>query len=84
MKHAADYEVVLVTNETIFIKDLDRGGRSVTNDAEAVVERLLETYGKTRDIVYRDSQGQWDCLLHDGNEFVGFAPFRGDLPKVLR
>lgn len=44
---------------------------TVTNDAEFVVEQMLETYGNMP-IVYRDSCGQWDQLCHDGKKFTHY------------
>lgn len=72
----ADYEVVEVVADLVFLVDLDRGGRSVTNDAEAVVAEMLAMHPGRR-VVYRDSRGRWDELCHDGRAFVGFAPWQG-------
>ncbi len=79
MKRKSDYKVVAVTEDSVFIRDLNLGGLSVTNDAENVVEQLLKTHG-IKDIVYQDTEGQWDMLIHDGTQFIGFGAFRGDLP----
>jgi hypothetical protein len=53
------------------------GGMTVTNQAERVVRRLaaggLEDYHR---IVYRDSEGVYDELVHGRGEFIGFAPIR--------
>jgi hypothetical protein len=61
----------------IFIRDTGRGAvRSVTNDAEYVVEQLcleFEIGDETR-IFYEDSSGQIDELLHSGSKFRGFKP----------
>lgn len=84
MKSRSDYSVVEVTDTTIFIVDLNLGNKSVTNDAESVVEDLIRKYGSDKEIVYRDSQNHWDVLCHDGNEFIGFAPYRGSYrPKIV-
>jgi hypothetical protein len=64
----------------VLIEDLN-GPMSVTNDAEAVVQDiLLRGYLRSR-ILYRDSAGQWDELLHNGIEFTGFGP--GYTPTVV-
>lgn len=76
---SADYQIVRETPDIIFIEDLDLGNRSITNDAEEVVETLLFLSGRKR-IVYKDSMGQWDELVHDGEKFTGFAPYKGELP----
>lgn len=67
-----DFSVVLVEDETVYIKDLNKGGISVTNGAEVVVKTLFDRYGNRR-IIYRDSDGNWDELLHRRGEFLGFA-----------
>jgi hypothetical protein len=72
----ARYEFI---NETaqgiIFIEDVGHNHTiSVTNDAEAVVYEIVNKYGDKR-IVYKDSMGNWDELLHDGDQFTGFAPY---------
>jgi hypothetical protein len=54
----------------IVVVDND-GPVSVTNDAEEVVPYLLSVYGN-HPIVYRDTSGSWDRLVHDGSKFVGF------------
>lgn len=78
---AAEFEIVQVLEEVIYIADLDRGGRSVTNDAEAVVEELAAAH-LARRIVYRDTAGRWDELRHEDGRFVGFAPWAGPVPQM--
>lgn len=70
-----DFNVVRVTHDFVFLTDeADKtGGRSVTNAAEAVVAECLREYGKRR-IIYRDTGGQWDELVHDGERFTTYAP----------
>jgi hypothetical protein len=70
-------EIGLVKHERgkyIFIRDTGHGAvRSVTNDAEYVVEQLcleFEIGDETR-IFYEDSSGQIDELLHSGRTFRG-------------
>jgi hypothetical protein len=59
----------------IFVRDIGHhNGRSVTNDAEAVVGQLYLDFGidnATR-IFYEDSEGEVDELLHAGRVFRGF------------
>jgi hypothetical protein len=60
----------------------DDGGedsRSVTNDAELIVAELWRLYRPGR-IVYCDSRGEWDEILHEGPRFKGFAPWAGPVP----
>jgi hypothetical protein len=53
---------------------VDRDGPvSVTNDAENVVAYVLERYLKKPRILYKDTDGEWDELLHDGEKFTGFS-----------
>jgi hypothetical protein len=68
----ADFEIVFVESEFILIKDLDLGNKSVTNDAEAVVEMLLDSFGDRR-IFYYDSTNEIDELEHDGKRFATFG-----------
>jgi hypothetical protein len=54
-----------------FLVDHD-GKKSITNDAEAVVQHVLAAFPNHR-IFYQDTQGDWDELVHNGVEFVRFA-----------
>jgi len=74
----ATFEVVKVTDEMVWIRDLD-AGRSVTNDAERVCDELAIEYGNRR-IVYRDTDGNWDELVHEHGKFLSFASARGMAP----
>lgn len=65
--------------EFVFIIDMDMG-LSVTNDAENVVPEVVREYGNKR-IVYRDTAGQWDELVHDNGKFVRFAPYDGPIKQ---
>jgi len=72
----AQFEVLQhESGKYIFIRDTGHNtGRSVTNDAEYVVEKLYEEYGitdKTR-IFYKDSIGCVDEMLHAGKVFTRF------------
>ena len=53
----------------------ENGLVSVTNDAEDVVDTLLDRFPGHR-IIYRDSMGAWDELRHEQGRFVGFAAAR--------
>lgn len=68
----ADFNIAFVGDEFVLIRDLDMGSKSITNDAEAVVEMLLDAYGSDRRIFYVDSMLFTDEILHDGVRFTGF------------
>jgi hypothetical protein len=57
-----------------FVVVADLGtGMSVTNDAERVVQSLAaEVPLKGKRIIYRDTEGRWDELRHQGGRFSHF------------
>lgn len=58
----------------VVIVDLGTG-RTVTNAAEDVLLELgRELSLEGRRVIYRDTDGRWDELLHEGVHFRGFAP----------
>ena len=66
----------------LFIEDLNRGGMSVTNDAERVFEWCQFYYGKGKGIrvVYRDSEGEWSEIVEKETwlgKGIGFEPWHG-------
>lgn len=76
----ASYSVDRVTSNPskmhkgiVFIVDNDVG-MSITNDAENVVVDVLANYPNHR-IIYRDTTGQWDELLHWNGQFAGYKPY---------
>lgn len=58
-------------NGAVLLTDLD-GSMSITNDAEAVVEHVLSQGSPDVRIFYKDTDGQWDELVHDGKAFTAF------------
>lgn len=63
-----------VTDGFVLLVDQDRG-MSVTNDAENVIADLAaEGLLQGRAVLYRDTDGRWDELGHDGARFTGFRP----------
>jgi Family of unknown function (DUF6011) len=71
----SDYEVEL-DGEFVLVTDLDRGGRSVTNDAPGVVGDLVRA-GLLRPgmrILYQDSRAVWDEIVVRDGRHLGFAP----------
>lgn len=63
-KNHADYEVVRVEEDRIFIVDLDLGNKSVTNDALFVYHELNNNFPGKR-VIYRDTIGNWDELYYN-------------------
>lgn len=79
MRHPVSWSVHALTADVVFIVDDDSGGMSVTNAAESVCRQCFAAFGN-RAIVYRDSMGRWDRLVHAAGRFIGFAPFAGSVP----
>jgi hypothetical protein len=77
MKLRSTFTITSVTDDTVFLVDQDEG-MSVTNDAEQVVEYVNNLHPGKR-IIYRDTEGRWDELLHDNGVFLDFAPYQKPL-----
>ena len=74
-----------VEGDFILIVDLILGGKSVTNDADLVVQDLMRR-GILRDgsrLIYRDTMGLWAEMLHSTGQFNAFAPI-ADRPVTDR
>jgi hypothetical protein len=69
------FEIVRVTDDTVFLIDLDEGRTSVTNDAENVFAYIQKIH-PNKHVVYRDSMGCWDEIIMDRG-VVTFAPHYG-------
>lgn len=68
------YTVQGVVGNHVFVIDDDLPRfTSLTNAAEDVVLKLIKEHGPDKRFFYRDSQGSWDELKHDGSAFTGFA-----------
>ena len=76
MMHTARWSLYRLTEDIAFIVDDDTGGMSVTNAAELVCADCFRAFGDRR-IVYRDTSGDWDELVHDHGTFVRFKSWRG-------
>ena len=68
----SSFSITEIKDDRVVILDNNLGGRSVTNDAENVVEYLYSVYGNRR-IFYIDSDGVLDELRHKNGNFVGFG-----------
>jgi len=70
-----NYQIITETDSYILIEDISylNGGRTITNDAERVVNELIQFHdAKNKMILYRDTEGYTDQLLHDGKKFLSF------------
>lgn len=63
--------VLKVTDGFIYLADENDGAMSITNDAEAVVMWANRLYPNRR-IIYRDTEGHWDELVHEDGVFKHF------------
>lgn len=72
----AHFEVIKHTNNYILIEDLANtsGTMTVTNDAEEVISRLIDSgyVNYSTRVFYIDTEGRVDELEHNGKEFIGF------------
>jgi hypothetical protein len=70
----ANYTIVGDTPEQLIIRDESPWERhaTVTNDAEQVVKDLAPKLGKRR-LLYIDSLGDLDEIVHRDGKFVGFS-----------
>ena len=64
------YSIVKTTPQAVFIIDND-DGMSITNLAETVTMDLGTSFPGLR-IIYRDTSGYWDELVHENGEFMRF------------
>jgi hypothetical protein len=73
MKPRSDYSYRVDPDGSVFIRDMNMGRMSVTNDVENVLLAIHETIDLTgRKVTYRDSDGQIDTVLHEAGVFKGF------------
>ncbi len=72
---SATWSVKSITDKTIHIVDEsnETGAVSITNDAENVVAEVHRRYGNKR-ILYTDTMGNVDELVHIDGMFHSFAP----------
>lgn len=61
----------IVGKHGIYLVDHGRG-RSITNAAEYVVMDVIRLHGYLP-IYYKDTDGQWDELIHEDGEFKDFG-----------
>ena len=77
MNFRASFNIVGVdrANRILYIVDNNDSSKSVTNDAEHVCYELHQTFPDYR-VIYRDTEGRWDELVHDKGRFLRFAPVK--------
>lgn len=68
----SDWSYVDIQPDKVFIRDLNLGNLSVTNDAENVYEQVQKEHPGKR-LIYRDSEGLWEEIaVIDGK--IAFFP----------
>jgi hypothetical protein len=82
MKHA-DFEIVRVEEDRVFIVDCDLGSKSVTNDAEWVYKVVSKHFPGKR-LIYRDSMGSWSEIAEKTSQSCdSWKKFTGKLYKEV-
>jgi hypothetical protein len=82
MKTVSEFEIIYQTSEYMYIVDIGLVCKSVTNDAENVLKFLTKYHQLgSRRLIYRDSEGQIDEILHDNGKFMRFAPGHSGIEK---
>jgi hypothetical protein len=83
-EHAVWEELAIKAN--IFLIDTGHTERrSITNDAEFVIQDLAQRYidfDRYR-VYYKDSTGKWSELIKRGSKFTGYAPVTWKEPAEL-
>ena len=79
MMQTVSWSLHRLEGDIVFIVDNDDGGMSVTNAAELVCVQCVKFFGDKR-IVYCDTAGQWDELVHLHGCFLHFAPSGEEIP----
>ena len=80
MRLSADFLVIGLHHDFVGIADANQGARSVTNDAACVVAELLSSRQllPSQRLLYQDTMGRWDELVHDLSAFTAFRHIGGD------
>jgi hypothetical protein len=73
-----DIEILLQTDDAVYLKDLNNGKISITDSAEFV----SQYYADCGRIFYVDTQNEWAEIIHDCGAFQRFAPVLDR--KILR
>lgn len=74
-----NFYILKLTSGYVFLEDAScvSGGKTITNGAEEVLERLEEFVSNApkKRVFYFDSNGELTELLHDNWKFLGFGFF---------
>lgn len=82
----ARFKVDRIERDIVFLIDLDQG-KTITNDAEHVIESVQNVYGYNHRIVYRDTDNEWWEIRRlespTGSE-IFFRAWPGHVVDILR
>lgn len=84
MNNHAQFHIIYNSQNRVLIEDLGPWDQcpTITNDVDFVLGDLFRT-GRLQPwqtLLYVDSEGQTDQILHRNGKFAGFAPAPKDLP----
>lgn len=80
----SDYEWG-VDRDVVWVRDLDRGGMSVTNNIDGILQYLSQILPiKEYLLMYRDSTGVWDGLAFNGISVDFFSINETDYDRAIR
>lgn len=75
----ADYAVIAVERDRVFVVDLEMSGVTIADSAVSVVADLQRRYRQRR-VIYRDSSGAWTEMRINAKNDVLFAPYAEHTP----
>lgn len=71
----ASFQIVKKTDTIILLQDIGNNSRTITNDDDKVINVLSQHFNlKNKRVFYKDSDGRFDELVHESNQFSGFSP----------
>lgn len=60
-------DIIILSDESILL-----GGKTITNGVEQILQELSKLYGKDVKIIYRDTDGNYDQIIHSNFKFIDF------------
>ena len=79
----SDYEWG-VDRDVVWVRDLDKGGMSVTNNIDAILQHLGQHLPlKEYLLMYCDSRGVWDGLAYNGISADFFSLNEADYGRAI-